>query len=102
MSKQYCNGRALSEAILTGANVLADNVISTLGPKGRNVILFDGNKPVITKDGVTVANFIELSDPFENLGVQVLKQASQQTAAQAGDGTTTSIVLARAMLREAQ
>ena len=102
MSKQYCNGRALSEAILTGANVLADNVVSTLGPKGRNVILFDGNKPVITKDGVTVANFIELSDPFENLGVQVLKQASQQTAAQAGDGTTTSIVLARAMLREAQ
>jgi chaperonin GroEL len=102
MSKEYCNGRTLSEKVLNGANVLADNVVSTLGPKGRNVILYDGNKPVITKDGVTVANFIELSDPFENLGVQVLKQASQQTAAQAGDGTTTSIVLARAMLREAQ
>ena len=102
MSKEYCNGRTLSEKILSGANVLADNVVSTLGPKGRNVILYDGSKPVITKDGVTVANFIELSDPFENLGVQVIKQASQQTAAQAGDGTTTSIVLARAMLREAQ
>lgn len=102
MSKEYCNGRSLSEKVLNGANVLADNVISTLGPKGRNVILYDGGKPVITKDGVTVANFVELSDPFENLGVQVLKQASQQTAAQAGDGTTTSIVLARAILREAQ
>lgn len=102
MSKQFSNGRALSDKILSGANILADNVVSTLGPKGRNVILFDGKKPVITKDGVTVCNFIELSDPFENLGVQVLKQASQQTAAQAGDGTTTSIVLARAILREAQ
>jgi chaperonin GroEL len=103
MSKQYCDGRNLSEALLNGANVLADNVSSTLGPRGRNVILQEkGKTPIITKDGVTVANFIELSDPFENLGVQVIKQASQQTATLAGDGTTTSVVLSRAILREAQ
>ena len=103
MSKQYCDGRNLSEALLKGANVLADNVSSTLGPRGRNVILQEkGKTPIITKDGVTVANFIELSDPFENLGAQVIKQASQQTAALAGDGTTTSVVLSRAILREAQ
>ena len=103
MSKQYCDGRNLSEALLKGANVLADNVSSTLGPRGRNVILQEkGKTPIITKDGVTVANFIELSDPFENLGVQVIKQASQQTATLAGDGTTTSVVLSRAILREAQ
>jgi chaperonin GroEL len=103
MSKQYCDGRSLSEALLKGANILADNVSSTLGPRGRNVILQEkGKTPIITKDGVTVANFIELSDPFENLGVQVIKQASQQTATLAGDGTTTSVVLSRAILREAQ
>ena len=103
MSKQYCDGHNLSEALLKGANVLADNVSSTLGPRGRNVILQEkGKTPIITKDGVTVANFIELSDPFENLGVQVIKQASQQTATLAGDGTTTSVVLSRAILREAQ
>ena len=101
--KQYCDGRSLSEALLKGANVLADNVSSTLGPRGRNVILQEkGKSPIITKDGVTVANFVELSDPFENLGAQVIKQASQQTATLAGDGTTTSVVLSRAILREAQ
>jgi len=101
--KQYCDGRTLSEALLKGANVLADNVSSTLGPRGRNVILQEkGKTPIITKDGVTIANFIELSDPFENLGAQVIKQSSQQTAALAGDGTTTTVVLSRAILREAQ
>jgi len=103
MSKQFNDGRALSEAILKGANVLADNVVSTLGPRGRNVILQEkGKAPIVTKDGVTIASFIDLSDPFENLGAQIIKQASQQTATQAGDGTTTSIVLSRALLREAQ
>lgn len=103
MSNKYSNGRALSEAILRGADILADNVASTLGPKGRTVILQEKNKnPVITKDGVSVAVQVVLDDPFENLGAQIIKQASQQTAAQAGDGTTTSIVLARALLREAQ
>lgn len=103
MSKKYLDGRSLSESILKGANVLADNVVSTLGPRGRNVILQDkGKTPIITKDGVTIANYVDLDDPFENLGAQIIKQASQQTASQAGDGTTTSIVLARALLREAQ
>lgn len=103
MSKQFNDGRALSEAILKGANVLADNVVSTLGPRGRNVILQEkGKTPIVTKDGVTIASFIDLDDPFENLGAQIIKQASQQTATQAGDGTTTSIVLSRALLREAQ
>ena len=103
MSKKYLDGRALSESILKGANVLADNVVSTLGPRGRNVVLQEkGKTPIVTKDGVTIASFIDLDDPFENLGAQIIKQASQQTATQAGDGTTTSIVLARALLREAQ
>jgi chaperonin GroEL len=103
MSKQYCDGRSLSEALLKGANVLADNVSSTLGPRGRTVILQEkGKNPIISKDGVTIANFVELSDPFENLGAQVIKQSSQQTAALAGDGTTTTVVLSRAILREAQ
>jgi len=103
MSKKYCNGRALNDKILNGAFVLAENVSSTLGPRGRNVIFQEkGKPPVITKDGVTIANFIELEDPFENLGAQVIKQASQQTANVAGDGTTTTVVLARAILREAQ
>lgn len=101
--KQYCNGRDLNEAILKGVDTLADNVVSTLGPRGRNVILQEkGKTPIITKDGATISNFIDLSDPFQNLGAQIIKQASQQTATQAGDGTTTSIVLARAILREAQ
>jgi chaperonin GroEL len=74
-----------------------------LGPRGRNVILQEkGKTPIVTKDGVTIAMFVDLDDPFENLGAQIIKQASQQTAMQAGDGTTTSIVLARAILREAQ
>lgn len=103
MSKDYSNGRSLNESILKGANILADNVVSTLGPRGRNVILQEkGKTPIVTKDGVTIAMFVDLDDPFENLGAQIIKQASQQTAAQAGDGTTTSIVLARAILREAQ
>jgi chaperonin GroEL len=82
---------------------LADNVASTLGPRGRNVILQkkDSN-PIVTKDGVTVAEFVELEDPFENLGAQVIKQASRVTNAEAGDGTTTATVLARAMYRNAR
>ena len=84
MSKQYSNGSALNEKILKGMNVLADNVGTTLGPKGRNVILYDKkqNIPVITKDGVTIAKFVELEDPFENVGVQILKQAAEQSAVQ--------------------
>lgn len=103
MSKVYNSHSSLNEKILTGVNTLADNVAATLGPKGRNVILKtkDGN-PVITKDGVTVAKFVELSDPFENLGAQVIKQASQVTNVNAGDGTTTATVLAREIVTKAQ
>ena len=92
MSKQYSNGSSLNEKILKGMNTLADNVGTTLGPKGRNVILYDKkqNIPVITKDGVTIAKFVELDDPFENVGVQILKQAAEQSANKAGDGTTTT------------
>ena len=74
-----------------------------MGPKGRNVILHKhGHPPVITKDGATVANFIEFDDPFENVGAQILKQAASQTNATAGDGTTTSTVLARAIFTQSQ
>lgn len=103
MTKHYQSGPTLSQRILTGVNILADNVASTLGPRGRNVILQEKNKrPIITKDGVTVANFIELEDPMENVGVQVIKQAAEQTNKDAGDGTTTSTVLSRAILNSSQ
>ena len=102
--KKYNNGQDLNSKILKGANILADNVGSTLGPRGRNVILFhkDQGTPVITKDGATVANFVELDDPFENVGAQIIKQAAAQTNNTAGDGTTTSTVLARGILMRAQ
>ena len=77
MTKVYDNNKTLNEKILKGVNILADNVAATLGPKGRNVILKSKEgKPIITKDGVTVAKFVELEDPFENLGAQVIKQAA--------------------------
>jgi chaperonin GroEL len=95
--------QSLQTSILKGVNTITDAVCTTLGPRGRNVILQEkGKTPIVTKDGVSIATFIQLEDPFENVGAQIIKQASQQTATQAGDGTTTSIVLARAMLREAQ
>jgi len=101
--KQFESGRKLNEKILAGANKLAAAVGATLGPRGRNVILKGSNtKPIITKDGVTVARFFDLEDPFENLGVQVIKQASESTNTLAGDGTTTSTILARAILEKAQ
>ena len=103
MSKVYSSDEDLQKRILNGVNKLADNVASTLGPKGRNVILHQkGKRPIITKDGVTVAEFIDLDDPVENAAVQILRQAAQQTNVVAGDGTTTATVLARAILLEAQ
>ena len=82
-----------------GIDILAQAVSSTLGASGKTVIIEDefGN-PHITKDGVTVANSIILTDPIENLGCSILKQASQKTASEAGDGTTTSVVLAKAII----
>jgi len=101
--KNFESGRKLNEKILAGANKLAEAVGTTLGPRGRNVILKGHNtKPIITKDGVTVAKFIELEDPFENLGAQVIKQASESTNVTAGDGTTTATVLTRAIIEKAQ
>ncbi len=103
MTKQFQHGNQLHEKILNGVNKLADNVASTLGPKGRNVILHKkGGNPVVTKDGVTVAKFVEFEDPFENVGAQIIKQAADQTNTNAGDGTTTSTVLARDILNKAQ
>jgi chaperonin GroEL len=101
--KHFESGRQLNEKILAGVNKLADAVGATLGPRGRNVILKGNNtKPIITKDGVTVAKFFDLEDPIENLGVQVIKQASESTNNSAGDGTTTSTVLSRAILEQSQ
>ena len=103
MTKQYSSQTELHKKILEGVDILADNVASTLGPRGRNVILQEkGKRPITTKDGVTVAKFVELEDPMQNVGAQILKQASEQTNSKAGDGTTTSTVLARSILTQAQ
>lgn len=103
MTKIFSNGNDLNQKVLSGINKLADNVASTMGPRGRNVILQEKNKrPIITKDGVTVAKFVDLVDPIENAAAQIMKQAAEETANTAGDGTTTSTVLARAMLANAQ
>ena len=103
MSKQYASNQALNEKLLKGVNTLADNVGSTLGPRGRNVILHQKDKnPIVTKDGVTVASFIDLEDPMENVGAQIVKQAAFQTNAKAGDGTTTATILSRAILTNSQ
>lgn len=87
--------------IVEGVNTLADAVKITLGPKGKNVAIFrTGEPPHLTKDGVTVANSVSLRDPFENLGAQIVKEAAQRSAEVAGDGTTTSTVLAQSILHE--
>jgi chaperonin GroEL len=103
VKKVYDNGLSLNSKILSGVNKLADAVSSTLGPKGRNVIIHSkGKNPVISKDGITVANAVLFEDAFENVGAQVLKQATAVTATEAGDGTTTATVLARAIVNQAQ
>src|SRR6184192_783784 len=87
--------------MLRGVDVLADSVKVTLGPKGRNVVLDKSyGAPRITKDGVTVAKEIELSDKFENMGAQMVREAASKTSTVAGDGTTTATILAHAMVRE--
>jgi len=102
MSKQFSSDTELRGKILEGINTLADNVASTLGPRGRNVILQEkGHMPIITKDGVTVAKFVDLEDPIMNAGAQLVKQASAKTNLDAGDGTTTSTVLTRAIFEAA-
>ena len=101
MSKKITFSKDAREKLATGVDKLADAVTATLGPSGRNVIIEqDMGNPVSTKDGVTVAKSIELKDKVENLGAQIVKQASIKTAEQAGDGTTTSTLLAQSILSE--
>ena len=89
------------ERMLRGVDLLANAVKVTLGPKGRNVVLDKSyGAPRITKDGVTVAKEIELSDKFENMGAQMVKEVASRTSDLAGDGTTTATVLAQAIVRE--
>ncbi len=103
MSRKYCSNEELQTKILQGVETLANNVATTLGPKGRNVILQEkGKRPIITKDGVTVAKFVEFDDHFMNAGAQIIKQAAEQTNSDAGDGTTTTTILCRAILQHAQ
>ena len=101
MAKQIVYSDNTRQAILRGVNQLADTVKVTLGPRGRNVVLdkkFGG--PTITKDGVTVAKEIELKDPLENMGAQMVKEVASKTSDIAGDGTTTATILAQAIFRE--
>src|SRR3984957_13257618 len=101
MAKQIIYADHSRQAILRGVNQLADAVKVTLGPKGRNVVLekkYGG--PTITKDGVTVAKEIELQDPLENMGAQMVREVASKTSDVAGDGTTTATVLAQAIYRE--
>ena len=101
MAKQIKYGEDARKALEAGVNVLADTVKITLGPKGRNVVLDKKfGAPLITNDGVTIAKEIELSDPFENMGAQLVKEVSTKTNDVAGDGTTTAVVLAQAIVRE--
>jgi len=103
VTKQYAGSEQLQKKILSGINKLADSVASTLGPRGRNVLLAKKDSdPIITKDGVTVANFVNFEDPFEDAAARLLKQVASETNALAGDGTTTSTVLAREIFNNAQ
>jgi len=101
MAKQIVTGENSRQAILRGINILADAVKITLGPKGRNAVIEKKfGAPVITKDGVTVAKEIELQDPLENMGAQMVREVASKTSDVAGDGTTTATVLAQAIFRE--
>src|SRR5688500_13272516 len=101
MAKNISYGDASRQAILRGINGLAGAVKVTLGPKGRNVIIGKAyGSPTITKDGVTVAKEIDLPDPLENMGAQMVMEVASKTSDVAGDGTTTATVLAQAILRE--
>ncbi|GAA6394966.1 chaperonin GroEL [Lawsonibacter sp. OA9] len=101
MAKIICYGEEARKALEKGVNQLADTVKITLGPKGRNVVLDKKfGAPLITNDGVTIAKEIELEDPFENMGAQLVKEVSTKTNDVAGDGTTTATLLAQAIVRE--
>lgn len=101
MAKQIIYGEEARKALLSGINQLADTVKITLGPKGRNVVLDKKfGAPLITNDGVTIAKEVELEDPFENMGAQLVKEVATKTNDVAGDGTTTATLLAQALIRE--
>ena len=101
MSKMIIRGDEARKSLENGVNALADTVKVTLGPKGRNVVLDKKyGAPLITNDGVTIAKEIELEDPFENMGAQLVKEVSTKTNDVAGDGTTTATLLAQSMIRE--
>ena len=101
MAKQILHGEDSRQAILRGVNHLANAVKVTLGPKGRNVVIEKKfGSPTITKDGVTVAKEVELKDPLENMGAQMVREVASKTSDTAGDGTTTATVLAQAIYRE--
>jgi len=101
MAKQIVTGENSRQAILRGVNILADAVKITLGPKGRNAVIEKKfGAPIITKDGVTVAKEVELQDPLENMGAQMVREVASKTSDVAGDGTTTATVLAQAIFRE--
>lgn len=101
MAKMLCYGDDARQALERGVNKLADTVKVTMGPKGRNVVLWRAyGAPLVTNDGVTIAKEIELEDAFENMGVQMVKEVATKTNDVAGDGTTTATVLAQAIVRE--
>src|SRR4030081_3613323 len=96
MAKQIVTGENSRQAILRGVNALADAVKITLGPKGRNAVIEKKfGAPIITKDGVTVAKEIELQDPLENMGAQMVREVASKPSDVAGDGPTTATLLAR-------
>ena len=101
MAKQIQYGEEARRSLEAGVNQLANTVKITLGPKGRNVVLDKKfGSPLITNDGVTIAKEIELADPFENMGAQLVKEVATKTNDIAGDGTTTATLLAQALIRE--
>ena len=101
MSKVIAYGEEARKSLQKGIDQLANTVKITLGPKGRNVVLDKKfGAPLITNDGVTIAKEIELSDPFENMGAQLVKEVATKTNDAAGDGTTTATLLAQALVRE--
>ena len=101
MSKEIKFGEDARKSLLDGVNKLADTVKVTLGPKGRNVVLDKKfGAPLITNDGVTIAKEIELDDPFENMGAQLVKEVATKSNDVAGDGTTTATILAQAIVKE--
>ncbi|RPJ80375.1 MAG: molecular chaperone GroEL, partial [Deltaproteobacteria bacterium] len=103
MAKEIKYDYKAREAMLNGVRKLADAVVVTLGPKGRNVVIDKSwGSPTVTKDGVTVAKEIELEDKFENMGAQMVKEVASKTSDMAGDGTTTATVLARIIYEEGQ